>query len=546
MDKAAGVFKGVILAAASGIVFGTLLLQGQLIKPITLYYQYQYSVDDALTNVKEQQVIELGFMQFGVFFAVGALCMMLHILFKSIAETKFVGSSDKSKKVIAWTDGFSMVISTIGMILWTTGYLVIGWEAPSYGRFYLVSLTLIPMGAGMLVWGSIPGLIAVVKDSVYSTANKSFLKLEGKLLFGLFAASPSAFLLVYFPVLRTTAEMGSGGVGGYYLAYRSLATLAIFPMLFMTVITFYLMLHGILSVADVGEVVVAAGAKVLSTVAKVGDAPKEVSSVLKRFAKKVDKDKDDETRSWVAFAAYVLFVVGMGLFGFAYVGTWMLYEGFIIHLDQTDLAPLNSTNANAGVTNESHVIFVTVMLMAAGSFLGRVFTVLLVKIPSDWHQASETIPQSAFAWLMHAGSVSTMVAWHYRASGDTTASVDDIYALGFFMGMFNSAVFLDAILATCLYFSTSHGAAVTVKDAEWRLLGLLTFWAVGMFLIRFNTGFLGSILITWQNNTGYVVDYPRVTLILACINGAALLMHASGRIALAFNLVKLSEVAPGQ
>lgn len=542
------VFQGAMaafLAGLSSLVFGQTLLFGELIKPITLFYQEHASINYP-SNVTENAVIEVGFNKISMNLSFGLLLLSINYFLKgwfepsmeklnTMSQTDRLTMLDQAKHKRETTI-FTFVV--IGFTMWTLGYLLVGWLRPSFGTFLGLSIGLISSGGGFVVWGSI--ILFAERISVVRDSNTW----QNRIMLGLFASGPPIYMILFFPTLQNivydhASESFSGlgtssGEYPFYLVYQTVGTLAL-PLLAVLI--------GLLGL-EFSVTRCGCRTMVSKTKSAIRNIPTSIANTSRTIGSNITNKQKRKEITWQLWmfiqTKAMLFIASRALYSIVFFGSIMMFSNYVMHGDKTLLHSFDINHKVMGFTNEleeNHVVRVCVLLMATGVLVGRLLYSILVTLPQS--QTSHTpIEEGLFVrnitawqkrsvffigWLALLASSAVMWGWFVRASNvDDMSYTSDIYALAFFIGFSNGVVFLDSILTVLFYFNTpnitskgdlSNMSYARTRQPDTYFLILVLLMLPGIISARFSSGMFGNI----APNGVHVIDYPYFVMILAIL-----------------------------
>lgn len=188
-----------VTTATFGLVFGNVLLWGeQIMSLVDTYF------------VLESVVFDVVLTLFILHLLAGIVSGILWVVMKSVLQDSPVGKRRRA--------ALMYMLSTLGLILYTTGALVIGYQEPPWNQFLTISLALVAPGSGLLVWSSL--FIAVSDDvSRLTSLRKLFL-----------AASTPLFIAFFYPLFQTN---------DVFFQYKVVGTLCLPLIVVYIVLTFH-------------------------------------------------------------------------------------------------------------------------------------------------------------------------------------------------------------------------------------------------------------------------------------------------------------------
>lgn len=544
------VFHGAVaafLVGISSIVFGQTLLFGELVKPVTLFYQEHFSVDYP-ANVTENLVVEICFNKIAINLSIGVIILAINYFLKGRLEPDKNDLKDATKATALWDSAKNtretviFILVVIGFAMWTIGYMVIGWIRPTFAVFLGLSIGLISFGGGFVVWGSI--ILITERISVMHASNTW----QNRIIMGLFASGPPIYILVFFPVLQSiiydTASESFIGVGNgsgeypFYIVYQTIGTIAI-PLLVVLIglLTFELSVTNCGCRRQMGTMIETVYIQAASKPLR-----KHVVDIVD-LAKAV-RDKKDRKRAAKAIYSFVtadasLFIVSRALFSLVFFSSVMMFSNYVMHSDKTVIHSFDLTHKNVGFVSEAaenYVVRTCILLIAAGGLVGRLLYGILISLPELYtdhditgkkfvtHMTSKQKNGVFFiGWISLVISTGVMWGWYARAKGvDNTTYTMDLYFIAFFIGFSNSVVFLDSIFTVLFYFNIpdnrhndndlAHPYART-RQPDAYLLCLVILMLPGIISARFSSGMFGNL----SPNGVAVIDYVHFTMILAIL-----------------------------
>lgn len=504
----------IVLGIASSAVFAQILMQGELTKSIVLFYQKEHLDDPVLytANVTEMFVIEMEFLKITLNLVSGVFLVFLSYLLKQCiqpprAATGALASEKLENTYRAKREIILFMFVSLGFLMWDVGYLIIGYDKPSWGLFNSISMSMIAVGGGFFIWGSFILVMHRVADM------KQGGSWTERGILSLFASGPSIFILFFFTHLQYLAydtEM-NGDKYQFYLVYRSVGTVMLPVVAFVMFVSF-------MDICNYG--CIPAGALTREGVAATGG---RLSATM------TQNDMKWSTPRW--WISMVSFIVSKFFFGAVFFGSALLYYNWIHHVNGPSSFHISSPESGFNTISAGYETTVTrnaMLLMAGGSFLGRLLFVMVVDFPKfpqagPRGESGEDNPvqigwSMTVRFLAHLFSIGGIVGWHYRTRDVTTFSVSDIYGLAFLIGFGNGSIFLDAIVSVLMYYRTSNWTSYTSPGYDMRLMVILmSMVPLIIILHRFSTGALGQL----GTDVDRFIDYDYYTLLLSWFIGVA-------------------------
>lgn len=501
-----------LLGGMFGVVFGQFIIFGELIKPVTLYFQVLHEANPTdHPDVIEWQTVDLAFTNVVCNITAGVVVMFINLVWKLMTNRASKQSPEEleGKKRTRHTAIF--LIATVGFIMFTVGCQVIGWERPAWRTFVLMMMVQIAPGGGLLTWGALILLSSRISEEGLKKS------LTDTVMLGLFISAPCIFAIIFYPTLHAYVTAPST-LNEFHLVFRSVGTLCT-PLLAI------MMLIALLEV-----IALLPTNQKKSSKQKVEDSSENQPLVNSFSRQKIDEgmgfngkkrpmpqasEKSDKSESTPhllgrgGVITFFLFVISKAVFAPVFFGTQVLFSNYLIHVNGSAQA-VDLDHSGFGFDSisemfEADMIRSCVLLMAAGGLFGRL--VLTLAAGSGWEIST------LVRLLMHAVAVAVTGGWHSRSLSKSFSegSLTDLGTIAFFTGFANGAVFFDGFLC-CLW---THWASIGEEGVarEMRLLVLLLMTGAVMATVRFGTGFFGAM--------PEVVNYPHFTLILTILSGTS-------------------------
>lgn len=518
-----GNIVAIVLGIASSAVFAQMLMQGELTKAIVLFYQKEHLDDPVMytANVTEMFVVEMEFLKITLNLVSGVFVFFLNYLLKQCMtrSPQDTGGEEKEKPSTDIDDLYKtrreiilFVVVSLGFLMWDVGYLVIGYDKPSWGLFNTISMTLIAIGGGFFIWGSFLLFMHRVSEMKTETSWTE------RSIMGLFASGPSIFILFFFTHLQYLAYelQMNGDKYQFYLVYRSIGTVMLPFVAFVVFVSF-------LDVCAFG--CIPDGALTASNIQRAATRAGRALKPL-RMPNAADLNDWSGARWWISIISFIL---SKFFFGAVFFGSALLYYNWIHHVNGPSSFHIASPEAGFNTVSANYELTVTrnaMLLMAAGSFIGRMLFVIVVDFPKFTSPPANGIKNPVqIGWSMtvrflaHLFSLGGIVGWHYRTRDVTTFSVSDIYGIAFLIGLGNGSIFLDAIVSVLTYYRTSETPAAAYSPGYDLRLIIMFIAMIPLIIIlhRFSTGALGQL----GTDVDRFIDYGYYTTLLSWFIGIA-------------------------
>lgn len=460
-----GVISG-LLSVLIGIVWGQNLLLGESIWGIWQFYDNLHDTEPLIHPiVPYASVIDMVISSFTMSLVFGLFAVLVNAFLKKLFVTVKQNNKNSNLNANNRREVVMLFLGSIGLVAVTCGSLAIGWDVPSWYVYSLVNMFAIAPGSGLFTWSSIIIFYEKISfaDLFSSSSNRFFLSL--------LACGPPIYCISFFPHYHSYVHGNA-----FFMGYKSFGTMLTPLSVIMILMSGYTMF----SSGIIGDITSTLGSNTKQT------QEEFMSAVFKSI----------RVQSFIISRALstISFVVAIYLYG-----DWVF-----------------------GLLDDAIIKRNAFLMLMGGSLLGRLIVTLLVEFHKEYVSTSNVILRTLHNTksylfrlvqkLMLLGSMGCFIGWWALAVSESL-NVETAYTLAFFLGFTTSSVFFETIF-TCLF--DFHENVDDIKNkinAEFRLSSWLILSSALLAVMRFSTGFFGSI--------GYEIDYKFLTFVVSITSGCA-------------------------